>query len=172
LILTDRSWFAFFLSGALAVLVHECGHVTAQWLCGMMVERVVWGAGPRIGHIGVLEIRMIPWSGYVTPVGAVLANRRWQRVLIALSGVLAPWFVVLLMILTQAVRVWWLKDFCVWWTFWSFMGLLQLLPFRHRDGWWVLVALGVLPAPPTDREEDSNFGSSHSISTKNDEFNG
>lgn len=152
--MTVMSWFAFFLSGALAVLVHEWGHATVQRLCGVQVERVVWGIGARLGRIGALEIHMIPWSGYVTPVGAVLADSRWQRVLIALSGVLAPWLVVALMMLTQAVRVWWLKDFCIWWTFWSFMGLLEWLPFRNRDGWWALVALGVLPAPPMDREGD------------------
>ena len=147
---------AFLTAASLSVFVHELGHALAQRMCGVPVERVVFGMGPRLMRIGKLEVRLIPFSGYVTPPGALLAKRRWQGVLIALSGVLSTWIVVGFIILTQAVRVWWLKDFCVWWTFWAFAGLLQLLPFRHRDGWWALVALGVLPYPPLDRRKSSS----------------
>ncbi|GIM47665.1 hypothetical protein DNHGIG_32140 [Collibacillus ludicampi] len=124
-------------------------------MCGVPVHRIVWGRGPQLFRLCALEVRLLPLSGYVLPVGVLHARRRWQGVLIALSGVLAPWLVVGVMILIHATSYGWLREFFWGWMIWSVVGLGQLLPMRQRDGWWALVALGVLPAPHMDREGDS-----------------
>ncbi|HHY66020.1 MAG TPA: M50 family metallopeptidase [Alicyclobacillus sp.] len=134
----------FILSAILVVLVHEIGHAVAQRLCGIPVERIVWGRGPLLFRLGALEVRLVPFSGYVLPVGVLQARRRWQGVMIAAAGTLATWAVAAALIVTHAAR---LGDFFLGWVFWSVVGLVQLLPIRQRDGWWVLVALGVLPRP-------------------------
>jgi hypothetical protein len=145
----------FLLSAVLVVLTHELGHALSQRLCGVPVKKVVLGNGPCLIRTGVLEIRLLPLSGYVLPVGVLHARRRWQGVMIALSGVLATWLVVGVMILLHATSYGWLRNFCLGWVIWSVVGFGQLLPVRQRDGWWALVALGVLPAPHMDREGDS-----------------
>ncbi|MCL6558100.1 MAG: site-2 protease family protein [Firmicutes bacterium] len=142
----------FLLSAALVVLIHELGHAAAQRLCGISVTRIVWGRGPLLFRLGVLEVRLVPFSGYVTPVGVLHARRRWQGALIAAAGTLATWAVAVALIITHAVSVGWLREFVWGWGFWSVVGLVQLLPIRQWDGWWALVALGVLPRPVKGRK--------------------
>lgn len=137
----------FILSAALVVLIHELGHAAAQWLCGIPVREIVWGRGPRLLRLGVLEIRLVPLSGHVLPVGVLHARRRWQGVLIALAGVLATWVVFGVLIVLRAPHIEWLREFFWGWLFWSGVGLIQLLPIKYWDGWWALNALGILPRP-------------------------
>ena len=75
----------------LGVLAHEAGHAVFAALGGLRIQRIVIGIGPvllrkRIGAVD-LELRAVPFSGFVKPIGYETASRLGV-VLFTLGGVI------------------------------------------------------------------------------------
>jgi hypothetical protein len=129
--------FIFLITAAFSVLIHEGGHAFTHWLFDIPIHQVVWGKGPLLFRWKALECHLIPLSGYVAPAGPLYVQSKWKGTVIALAGIAAQWFIVGLILLTQAVQVAWLREWSIDWTFWAFVGLLELVPLGKRDGAWL-----------------------------------
>lgn len=126
---------------ALAVIVHELGHAAAQKLFGIPVTLIEWGRGPRLLKLGVLEIRLIPFSGCVVPNGAELAPGRFAAVLIALAGIMAQWIGMVLIGRLHLHEISGLGVVCITYGFCAFISLLVLVPLKGSDGYHMIRAL-------------------------------
>jgi membrane-associated protease RseP (regulator of RpoE activity) len=117
-----------FLSAALAMVIHELGHLLAARSCQVPASEVGLGLGPRVITFqlgGVrFSLRALPVVSYVLLDGTVLEERRVsQQLLVHLGGILLNLVFGLL----------------AYDTYFGLMNLLlagsNLLPAYQHDGW-------------------------------------
>jgi membrane-associated protease RseP (regulator of RpoE activity) len=119
-------------------LIHELGHALVQRCFGLPVDRIIFGVGPRLFRIKSLEVRLFPITGHVMPSGAYMASKPWQGVLIALSGIGLQWLTVIAIYFVRLVDYHFSSLFVIWYSFWAFFSLIELLPVGRKDGKVVL----------------------------------
>ena len=113
---------------ALAMMVHELGHLLAARSCRVPASELGLGIGPRItgfrlGGIGI-NLRAIPVASFVTLDGAVLKERSVQaQLLVHLGGII---FNILAGWLTYGTTFGWLN---------LLLAAGNLLPLYQHDGW-------------------------------------
>ncbi|MFD0591062.1 site-2 protease family protein [Paenibacillus sp. GCM10027627] len=128
----------FAIGAALAVIVHELGHAFFQKLFRIPVSLIEWGSGPRLFRIGIFEMRLIPFSGGISPNGVRLANAKWKGVLIGLGGIIAQWFVTVLIAKFDLLRFEWLEVIILVFVGCAILSFGNLIPYRGTDGYYIL----------------------------------
>ena len=124
----------FLISFALAVILHEFGHLAAARLCRVPVGEVGLGWGPRLFRRAFnkveYQLRLLPLGGFIKMDMVVFGQRPVEQQLFVLSaGVLVN--------LVLAVLTWG-----------TLFGMLNLglaignsLPFYQQDGWKSAIVL-------------------------------
>ncbi|MDQ6422650.1 M50 family metallopeptidase [Paenibacillus sp. LHD-117] len=127
------------IGAALAILVHELGHAFFQTIFRIPVHLIEWGSGPRLFKLGKFEMRLIPFSGGIQPNGVRLANAKWKGVLIALGGLIAQWFMVVvsavIVVQLNLLRFEWIENIIVVFVVCAFLSFFNLIPYRGTDGY-------------------------------------
>ena len=119
---------------AAAMLIHELGHLTAAFKCGVPASELALGIGPklcglRFGRVQ-FNLRLLPVSSFVRLDGTALAQRALaQRLFVHLGGVLANLLVGLATYHTSFGQINFL------------LAATNMLPFYQHDGWKCGVAL-------------------------------
>jgi membrane-associated protease RseP (regulator of RpoE activity) len=114
--------------GALAMMVHELGHLLAARSCSVPASEMGFGMGPRVvgfrlGGIGVY-LRAIPLASFVMLDGAVLKQRSVQaQLLVHLGGII---FNIVAGWLTYGTIFGWLN---------LLLAAGNILPLYQHDGW-------------------------------------
>jgi len=126
---------------SLSVLVHELGHAILQKMFGLPVSMIEWGSGPRIFKFKVFEMRLIPLRGSVFPNGSTLAKSKWVALVIAAGGILAQWFGMWMIAVSHIYIIPTINIICISYAVAAFVSLLNLIPTRNSDGYFIIKAL-------------------------------
>src|SRR5215207_9864186 len=113
---------------ALAMIVHELGHLLAARVCNVAASELGLGMGPRLAGFRLgnirFNLRAIPIGSFVMLDGTALKERSVQaQLLVHLGGVI---FNLLAGILTYGTTFGWLN---------LLLAAGNLLPLYQHDGW-------------------------------------
>ncbi|HST53951.1 MAG TPA: site-2 protease family protein [Pyrinomonadaceae bacterium] len=115
-------WFA------LAMLVHELGHLAAARACGVSATELGIGWGPRVGSFALagveFKLRALPVGAYVRLDIEELQKKRLSRqVLILLAGIIVN------LLAAELARGTWFGTMNL------LLAATNLLPLYQQDGW-------------------------------------
>lgn len=130
-------YIEIFIGLALSVLIHELGHAFFQSNFGLPVKLIQWGFGPRIFKIKTFEVRLIPISGGIHPVGSELTSSRIKGVVISLGGIIAQWIVTYIIAVLGFNTIPWLRNITLTFVFCACLSLFNLIPFKGTDGYYM-----------------------------------
>jgi membrane-associated protease RseP (regulator of RpoE activity) len=119
---------ALIFSTALAMLLHELGHLTAARLCKVPASEIGLGLGPRLFAVRLrgfmLSLRALPVASFLRLDGAALAQRPLpQQLLVHLGGVT---FNLLAALALHGTLFGWIN---------LLLAAANLLPLYKHDGW-------------------------------------
>ena len=113
---------------ALAMMVHELGHLLAARSCNVPASELGFGMGPRLAGIRVggihFSLRPIPLGSFVALDGAVLKEKSVRaQLLIHLGGII---FNIVAGVFTYGTTFGWLN---------LLLAAGNILPLYQHDGW-------------------------------------
>lgn len=113
---------------ALAMIVHELGHLLAARFCGVAASELGFGIGPRLAGLQIgsirLSLRAIPVGSFVALDGTALKQRSVRaQLLVHLGGVI---FNLVAGLLTFGTMFGWLN---------LLLAAGNILPLYQHDGW-------------------------------------
>ncbi len=116
------------LSVALAMIVHELGHLFAARRCGVPASEFGLGLGPRLVHFAVgritFSLRAVPVASFVRLDGTALSQRSIpEQLFVHLGGIIFNFSIALI---AHGTIVGWIN---------FLLGLANLLPLYKHDGW-------------------------------------
>lgn len=121
-------FLSFILSVALAMIIHELGHLFAAKRCGVPASEFGLGVGPLLFGLPIgkitFSLRAIPVASFVRLDGTALSKRSVaQQLLVHLGGIISNLTIALIVHGTLFGRINLL------------LGLANLLPLYKHDGW-------------------------------------
>lgn len=113
---------------ALAMLIHELGHLSAARLCRVPASELGLGMGPKFATFRVAGIKLsfgvLPTASFVSLNGTVLKQRSVRaQLLVHLGGII---FNLIAGLLTYGTMFSWLN---------LLLAAGNILPLYHHDGW-------------------------------------
>ena len=111
-----------------SVLTHEFGHLAALRAVGGRVRRFRFGWGTILWRTRRVEVRLIPFTGFVEPESRFSG---WRAAVVAYSGVVAQWLGVMVFRTMH-----WVSPFTLWYTAAALVAVTQWLPRPGWDGGW------------------------------------
>ena len=119
---------AVIVSSALAMLIHELGHLLAARLCRVPASELGLGMGPKIATFRIAGIKLsfgvLPTASFVSLDGAVLKQRSVRaQLFVHLGGII---FNLIAGLLTYGTMFSWLN---------LLLAAGNILPLYHHDGW-------------------------------------
>lgn len=114
--------------GALAMMVHELGHLLAARSCSVPASEMGFGMGPRVAGFRIggmrFNLRAIPLASFVMLDGTVLKQRSVQaQLLVHLGGII---FNIVAGFFTYGTIFGWLN---------LLLAAGNILPLYQHDGW-------------------------------------
>jgi membrane-associated protease RseP (regulator of RpoE activity) len=119
---------SLFFFAALAMILHELGHLAAARLCGVSASELGLGMGPKLFAVRVggvrLSVRLLPVGSFVMLDGAALKERSVrEQLLVHLAGIIMN---VAAGLMTYGTMFGWLN---------LLLAAGNILPLYQHDGW-------------------------------------
>ncbi len=119
---------SLFIFAALAMIIHELGHLAAARWCGVPASELGLGMGPKLGGFRVggirLSFRVLPVGSFVMLDGTILKQRSLRaQLLVHLGGV---GFNLIAGLLAYGTMFGWLN---------LLLAAGNILPLYQHDGW-------------------------------------
>lgn len=126
--------FSLLLYAAIAMVLHELGHLAAARSCGVAASEVGLGMGPKLFAVGIgsvrVSVRLLPIGSFVMLDGAGLQERSVrEQLLVHLGGIILN---VVAGLLTYGTMFGWLN---------LLLAAGNILPLYQHDGWKCGVAI-------------------------------